>query len=97
MGTKYLKFIVIVISGLAMLPAIWVLMNSSTSTTLQSSIALLIIETLFVAVFLLNGAVSLEKGDKKVGWLLFCTAVFLIVIIIASFLRISVRIGSMLP
>lgn len=96
MNPKHLNFILIITSVLAVLPTIWVLVNGSTSTNLQSSIAFLITETLFVVMFLLNGAKSLENGNKKLGLFLFCGAVFLVVVIILSFFKISARIDLML-
>lgn len=98
MSPKYLKFILIVISGLIIVPAVWVLINGSTSTNLQSSIALLIAQTLLAVMLLINGAIFLEKGrNKNLGWFLFFAAVFSIAGIIASFFSISARVDSMLP
>jgi len=97
MSPKYLKFVILVITGLAMLPLVWGLVNSSSLTTLQSSVAGLVTTTLFIVLSLVNGAISLDRGNKKLGWFLLFVTLFLTVILVATFLRIVVRIDSMLP
>ncbi|MEK7146027.1 MAG: hypothetical protein AAB448_04335 [Patescibacteria group bacterium] len=97
MHSKYSKLAPIILAVLATLPAIWILINGSTSTTLQSSVALLISQTLLVSLFSLNGARSLEDGNKKLGWFYLFVAFITVATIISSFFSISARINLMLP